>query len=140
MKFITIIVIMLLSIASGFISNKLYRNTNNNTHIYKTKTRLYNKLEKNENSIGFYEDDDPIYIVISFKNDLVTQLLEDMDYFGLQAIYCDMQNYEKDELDEIFQIYIKNKNFNYKTQPWIFENNKFIGGLFEIYTKIYKNI
>ncbi len=136
MQFLTnfIVFLILLNITNGFMFNKFF-----NKKIYNKKRLYYNKLFENENT--FEDIDDPIYIVISFKNDTVGKLLDDMNYFGLQVIFCDMHKYKKNELIKLYKKYIKNKkDFSYKTQPWIFENNHFVGGLFEIYSKIYKNI
>jgi len=127
-----IIIVALISITNGFVTNKFFT----------VKSRLYNnKLIENENIIGYKEEiDESIYVIIAFKNVIIDKLLDDMDYLDLQVIFCDISEYKKDELDILYNNYIKKENFSYKTQPWIFKNNEFIGGLFEIYSRIYKNI
>lgn len=130
---IILLLSVIVNITNGFIKNKVYKNS------LQLKYSINNKMFENENSLNI---DDPIYIIISFRTTKAGKLLDDMNYMGLQTVFCDMHNYKKDELKKIYNKYIKKAKFyfNYTEQPWIFENNKFIGGLFEIYSKIYENI
>jgi len=132
MNLIIILIILIIgNITNGFIHNNKF---------YKNSLQLnYYKMFENENNLSI---EDPIYIIISFRTKKTAKLLDDMNYFGLQTVFCDMHNYNKKELKNIYFKYIRRAkfSFNYSEQPWIFENNKFIGGLFEIYSKIYENI
>ena len=85
--YLFLLFLALLNITNGFMFNKKIFNK-----------KLYKKKFFDNNKHTDQIIDDPIYIVISFNNLTVGKLLDDMNYFGLQFIFCDMHKYKKEEL------------------------------------------
>lgn len=124
LQYITFLIICL--IVSSYKNNKI---------IIRKNTLLHNNNLK-DNIIKH----DPLYTVISEYNFNVNKLLKDMRAKNMHTIYINIARYTKNELDMIKNIsMIDNKYYykrRYKKHFWIFEDEKFIGSLSEIYSLI----
>jgi len=87
----------------------------------------------------FKDNFDPIYLVVWSHHDECKTLLKDMNEHGLNTIFCDRNEYPFDELEFLYDLYVKKHNvdINDDKQPWVFANDNYIGGVSEIYKLIY---
>lgn len=90
---------------------------------------------KNFNILKDLDIERSMFVIISEKNKSTDDLLSEASYYGLNIHFSDKQNYTGEELDKIKNKYIVEDCIN---QPWIFMNDKFIGGIFEFYSLFFK--
>jgi hypothetical protein len=129
---ITIIVLCLFLQVDSFL-NKL--------HIKKNILKLNKRITQKDFKYVFEDNiDESIYIII-WKNDNKTvknKIIEDLEYYNLKYLLCEFKEYDTNELVKIYYKHIRLLNdFDYNNQPWIFKDEKFIGGIFEFYANLY---
>jgi hypothetical protein len=100
---------------------------------------------------GFYDiiDFNKFYYIIGNKNANFYELIDEMKNRDICCIFIPISAYKLNDIDSIF-LNLLNKKFNdlielnfnniEKSNNFlIFDQNKYIGGLFEIYSILYKN-
>ena len=119
------------------------KNLNFSTKLYKNRKNKIENNEFEENSIlyekGFnlkknHDIESSAFVLIGHNNKLNQKILEETATYGIYMFFSDKKDYDTYELYKIRKNYINIKNFDHKNQPWIFMNNKFIGGIFEFYS------
>jgi hypothetical protein len=129
-----ILLLIMLSVALSF-NNKLIKMKLNNiaqNNIINPGDNSNEVLIKMMNGI-----DDVLYTVIWNSSQLCDDLLNDMNNHNLHTLFIEKNSYNKKELAHIIKI-CNDPEFNFEKEPWIFEEETFIGGLFEIYLKMSK--
>lgn len=141
--YIIIYLIITIKFVKGFLSNK--------NSIYQTKLNLqnYNYIEQIRYSqmelVNWNEDTDKnnFYYIIGNKNLNFQLLVNDMKKMNICCIFIPITSYTIKELEIIYKEFINDNHDIDNTKEFnkflIFNQNSYIGGLFEIYSKLYKD-
>ena len=105
--------------------NKRFENNFNN-HFDKN----LNKLRK---AINFQDS----YIVIWDESLKCDMLLYDMYLHNLNTKFYKLNSFNKKNIYKLYETRINNIQFLNSSEPWIFKNGEFIGGIFELYESLF---
>lgn len=140
----TLFVIVIFITNTLFVSSFFNHIPIKKSNIIQTKINLeINDLFSNEKmyTFGFNEnfDEKNFYFIIGESNDQLTKLIEDLEKINYCGFYMNSKIYKKKELSDIKSEYIQDTNTKYpfNNNFWIFDKEKYIGNLFEVYSQIF---
>jgi hypothetical protein len=81
----------------------------------------------------------PTFVMMWYKSDVCDSILHDMKTHNMNTYFCDRSCFDKIDLDRIYKKHVKNVKFDHKNEPWIFKDDEFIGGIFEVYQYMFYN-
>ena len=91
-----------------------------------------NKLLNNINNDLFL--DKPLYIIVSKKTKIVDKLIQDLDTLKINNIFLNIDYFSNEEIENLKNNYGYNIISN---NVLVFQDNHFIGNIFDIYSRIY---
>lgn len=110
-----------------------------NNNIKLNLEKKITNIEKNViiTNLDNFDEKRGFYFILGEKNEKNKKMMRDIEEAGLNGILVSKRNYSKEDLIDLFEKDIADKRYLGK-DPWIFNENKFIGSSEELYKFILK--